>query len=434
MINSYSFDQNGTPETEKDRAFNYDFDNMPTSIVKSAAATISVYDAGGQRVKKVVPGAATLYIGKLYECTNGTCTRYILAGDQRIAKFEDTDTYFYHTDHLGSASILTDSSAHTVQDIFYYPYGEIKTNTGSDIASHKYTGKEWDAETGLYYYGARYYDPKLARFISADPVVPLRVNQHAFSNFNGNMYAQLIDPQNLNRYSYVGNNPIIFNDPLGLDRFSTILGFASAIFNRAGVGSKNIYIKSGGLIASGASIGYALYQCDKGEISQAQAAVTISISVGDGLSFGLGKIGAELSSKLTHVILGTFGIVNTAVGATLDAGANEAYIDQQLIQNREISNIAVPFLDATDPKRESSGSSLGNPGQGNISIAVPYNMPYHEPVSNPGFPGYPSAFAQLRTGGSTSGGYSSGAYQSLSAGGGSSSTAFAMAAAGGYGC
>jgi RHS repeat-associated protein len=117
-------------------------------------------------VTKIKSNSIAVYIGKLYECTDGVCTKYIFAGDQRIAKI--TDTYYYHTDHLGSSHIITDSAGSTAQDIYYYPYGEIKTNTGSDIARHKFTGQEWDAETGLYYYGARYYDPRLGRFISAD--------------------------------------------------------------------------------------------------------------------------------------------------------------------------------------------------------------------------------------------------------------------------
>jgi len=180
------------------RSFTYDYDNRPTSIVYNSTYVISVYDAYGNRVKKVTPNSTTIYIGKLYECTNGVCTKYIFAGDERIAKVESSETYFYHTDHLGSSYIITDSLGSTVQDIYYYPYGEIKTNTGSDIARHKFTGQEWDAETGLYYYGARYYDPRLARFISADTIVPDPRN-----------------PQSLNRYSYVLNNPLKYIDPSG---------------------------------------------------------------------------------------------------------------------------------------------------------------------------------------------------------------------------
>jgi len=115
--------------------------------------------------------------------------KYIFAGSQRIAKIDSNDTHYYHTDHLGSSSVITDSAGAQAQSIYYYPYGEIHTNSGADIARHKFTGQEWDAESGLYYYGARYYDPKLARFITADTIVP-----------------EAFNPQALNRYSYCVNN------------------------------------------------------------------------------------------------------------------------------------------------------------------------------------------------------------------------------------
>ncbi len=71
-------------------------------------------------------------------------------------------------------------------------------DSGSVDLKHKYTGQEEDGETGLYYYGARYYDPNLARFISPDSIVP----DHT-------------DPQSLNRYSYCINNPLLYVDPTG---------------------------------------------------------------------------------------------------------------------------------------------------------------------------------------------------------------------------
>jgi RHS repeat-associated protein len=99
------------------------------------------------------------------------------------------------TDHLGSSSVITDGNGSSVQALYYYPYGEIQSNIGIDVARYKFTGQEWDAETALYYYGARYYDPKLARFISADTIVP-----------------EPFYPQSLNRYAYCINNPIILRD------------------------------------------------------------------------------------------------------------------------------------------------------------------------------------------------------------------------------
>jgi RHS repeat-associated protein len=193
---TYTYDANGNMISGAARtALTYDYDNRPTSIVKSGAATISVYDAGGQRVKKVIPGATTIYIGQLYECTGGVCTKYIFSGSNRIASIEGSNVRYYHTDHLGSSSVITKEDGTSVQAIYYYPYGEIQSNIGIDVARYKFTGQEWDAETDLYYYGARYYDPKLARFISADTIVPMPFY-----------------PQSLNRYAYCINNPVILVD------------------------------------------------------------------------------------------------------------------------------------------------------------------------------------------------------------------------------
>lgn len=85
---------------------------------------------------------------------------------------------------------MTDGAGTKVQSLAYFPYGQLRTNTGSVDVHHKFTGQEFDGEvvnggTGLYFYGARYYDPVLGRFISADATT-----------------ARPFDPQALNRYSY----------------------------------------------------------------------------------------------------------------------------------------------------------------------------------------------------------------------------------------
>ncbi len=195
LIDSYSYDANGNMLSGAGRTFTYDYDNRPTSIIYNSMALISVYDASGNRVKKVTPTSTTVYIGDLYECTSGQCTKYIFAGTQRVAKIDSAGTNYHHTDHLGSSSIITNSSGAKVEDIYYYPYGEIKTDSGTLNVRHKFTDQEWDAETGLYYYGARYYDPRLARFISADTIVP-----------------EPFYPQSLNRYAYTINNPVILRE------------------------------------------------------------------------------------------------------------------------------------------------------------------------------------------------------------------------------
>jgi RHS repeat-associated protein len=264
LVAEYAYDVNGNMESGAGRTFSYDYDNRPTSIAYDGKATVSVYDASGFRVKKTIPDTeitfkTTTYIGDLYECTEGECTKYIFSGSDRIAKLDDTKTYYYHSDHLGSSTVVTDETADTAQEIFYYPYGEIKTNTGLDVAKHKFTDQEWDAETGLYYYNARYYDPKLARFISADTIVPDPLN-----------------PQALNRYSYVINNPLKYTDPSGhgwwsdfwddvQDFLGEISDFIDEVLDWVGIDVANINVQvdmaqhdignGGGGVGSGSSGG-----------------------------------------------------------------------------------------------------------------------------------------------------------------------------------
>ena len=82
--------------------------------------------------------------------------------------------YYYHTDHLGSSTLITDGNGQLVQQIEYLPYGEVfleKQASGSTYATpYKFNGKELDEETGLYYYGARYMNPRLSIWYGCDPL------------------------------------------------------------------------------------------------------------------------------------------------------------------------------------------------------------------------------------------------------------------------
>ena len=79
--------------------------------------------------------------------------------------------YFYHPDHLGSSTVITDGDGNVVQHIEYMPYGEVFMEEDNETwnTPYKFNGKEYDGETGLYYYGARYLDPKLCIWYGADP-------------------------------------------------------------------------------------------------------------------------------------------------------------------------------------------------------------------------------------------------------------------------
>ncbi len=118
--------------------------------------------------------------------------------------------WYYHSDHLGSSSVMTDRNGDYVDHYEYYAFGKERYNDPScDFnVSNRYTGQILDEETGLYYYNARYgacperrrRDPEIGRFIQPDTIVPTAA-----------------DPQRLNRYSYCGDNPLNNTDPSGHD-------------------------------------------------------------------------------------------------------------------------------------------------------------------------------------------------------------------------
>lgn len=105
--------------------------------------------------------------------------------------------FYYHPDHLGSSSYITNLDGEVSQHIEYVPFGEVfieeRNNTWN--TPYLFNAKELDEETGMYYYGARYYDPRLSLWMSVDPLVELY--------------------RSISPYAYVANNPIIYIDPDG---------------------------------------------------------------------------------------------------------------------------------------------------------------------------------------------------------------------------
>ncbi|MCP4526377.1 MAG: RHS repeat-associated core domain-containing protein [Aestuariibacter sp.] len=97
---------------------------------------------------------------------------------------------YLHGDHLGSTSLSTNSNGAVVARQLYYPYGEERWSSGTLTTDYGFTGQRRERGIGLYDYNARFYDPALGRFVSADTIVPDPGN-----------------PQSFNRYSYVRNNP-----------------------------------------------------------------------------------------------------------------------------------------------------------------------------------------------------------------------------------
>ena len=142
--------------------------------------------------------------GKGFCCNDGSLEAAQTQALARAAKnnFQESDAYekmqfYYHPDHLGSSSYITNLDGEVVQHIEYVPFGEVFVEERNNIWNTPYlfNAKEFDEETGLYYYGARYYDPRVSLWISTD----ISEEKYPFSS----------------TYCYAENNPIKFIDPDG---------------------------------------------------------------------------------------------------------------------------------------------------------------------------------------------------------------------------
>jgi RHS repeat-associated protein len=128
-----------------------------------------------------------------------TTTKYYDFGGQRIAVRQNGVLSYLHGDHLGSTSVTTSNSGAKTNDVRYFGYGGQRTGNLFVLPTdHTFTGQKLDRNTGLLYYGARHYDSALGMFISPDSIVPSPG-----------------DPQSLNRYAHVRNNPLRYTDPTG---------------------------------------------------------------------------------------------------------------------------------------------------------------------------------------------------------------------------
>jgi RHS repeat-associated protein len=211
---SFSYDAGGNVTGDGVKTYTYDAEKRLVSVSPPVSESYG-YDASNHRVKKVV---------------GGVVTHYIWEGDQVIAEYERgggstsaTGTRYYHQDRL-SPRFITNSSGVVVGTTDHLPFGEEIGGIGEQ-GKYNFTTYEKD-NTGLHYAVNRYYDPRQGRFNQADPL--------------GMGAASLADPQSLNLYSYVQNDPINFRDPTGLyvccAEFDNGAGYGGSDVTRLGGG------------------------------------------------------------------------------------------------------------------------------------------------------------------------------------------------------
>lgn len=199
---SYTYDCNGNMLSRPDRTLTFDAENRLTAVTGTPAAAFT-YNADGARVIGTVGITTTVFIGEYLEWNVETSTMksYYHAGGRRIAMRSGSGSdglSWLIGDHLGSTTVTADANG-VVQDTqLYRAFGEVRPGDVNSLATrYTFTGQADDG-IGLMYFKARYLDPKLGRFISADSVVP-----SAYFSID------------YDRYAYSRNSPIKYRDPSG---------------------------------------------------------------------------------------------------------------------------------------------------------------------------------------------------------------------------
>ncbi len=204
-----SYDAAGNVTNDGDSSYTYDAENRIITVSGSKGTGTYVYNAAGLRIRKTTPSGSVDYLydlaGHVVTEVNasGAWTRVeVYAGSRHIATYKDGpagQTYFSHADWLGTERTRTGMTGTTpVETCTSLPFGDGQTCTGTNVSPLHFTGKERDSESDSDYFGARYYISRHGRWLTPD----WSARQEAVP------YADLANPQTLNLYAYVGNNPV----------------------------------------------------------------------------------------------------------------------------------------------------------------------------------------------------------------------------------
>jgi RHS repeat-associated protein len=207
---TYTYDANGNTTNKTDSTgtttYAWDFENRLMSVtLPGTGGTVSFkYDPFGRRIYKSSSAGSSIFAydgDNQIEQTNSSGTavaRYAqgLNIDEPLAMLSSATTSYYEADGLGSTSSLSSSAGSLAQSYTFDSFGKQTNSSGSLTNPFQYTAREFDTETNLHYYRARYYDQNVGRFVSEDPLG--------------------YDSDQNDFYAYVGNSPVGNVDPFGL--------------------------------------------------------------------------------------------------------------------------------------------------------------------------------------------------------------------------
>lgn len=226
------------------RKFTWDEKNQLIRSTDNTFDVYFVYGEDGKRSHKYTWDTETLYFNNFWSYykdgttsfAGGKVSKHIFLGETRLAttindyayavngdhSTESDHIYYYHSDHLGSAQLVTDYRGDEYERLEYTPYGEtwvnvkIQGDNERTPMSFRFSAKELDKETGFYYYGARYLDPKYSHWMSTDPALG-KYTSKDYKGTSGGIYNSI----NLNIYNYGNNNPIKYTDPDGNETYDS---------------------------------------------------------------------------------------------------------------------------------------------------------------------------------------------------------------------
>jgi RHS repeat-associated protein len=201
---TFTYGTVGNVTGKNDWVFGWNGVGQLTSASRPGTTVGFQYDPFGRRVGKTVNGVVHQYVydgaNVVLEYVDGVLVNQFVHGpsiDEHLAVIQNGTPYFYLIDGLGSVARITDGNGSIVQSYSYSAFGKVTASNPDFIQPYSFTGREYDPETGLLYYRARYMDPEIGRFISRDPI-----------GFAGG---------DVILWGYVGNNPVNWVDPEGLE-------------------------------------------------------------------------------------------------------------------------------------------------------------------------------------------------------------------------
>ncbi len=187
---------------ELDLTWNVDH-TLASSTDASGLTTSFLYKSDGTRVQKSGKRGTSQWFGPLLELVDGRLVTYYMAGDRLLARRDGGQVSYYSQDVTHSTRLITDGNGRVTNRYDYSAFGRVNAAMEGVAQDREHGDGEHDDASGLTYLAARYYDPQLMHFVSADSIVP-----------------DLHDPQSLHRYSYAEQDPIDYWDPSGHMRAS----------------------------------------------------------------------------------------------------------------------------------------------------------------------------------------------------------------------